>query len=546
MSLRSENISFHDGWYAEEHDGVRPFRWMQKEAEAEAKGIPEAGKKFLTFTAAHSFPEDQLPVLKVYINNRLAGERCVAAAVSQYLIPFEDGGDVWFSFKLDRTFRVPGDGREFGVMFRDLEVLSEESLETPVHGEGWREWEYDEFIPFRWMGREARMVVPGLAKKGGRYAALAVFSEYADFSQLLRVAAAGAVIAEIPLIYKWNYYDIELPADEGPGQNSAKTSSKISSPLELSFSLNKLFPPKYHRNDPRELGVRVGRLEFHDDGARHEHALFFHRNALLNYREMQEGKTHLDSFAANLGIDLYSKCNIKPPCVYCLWDRMKKLEGEDCDAVVDEKTIEDYGPFFYAARTLVNCSFGEPLLHPRFEQIMELFRRHNKIAEISTNGQAFTPRTVRALVGKPVYLYISLDAATAKTYAKVRNDKWEGIIPSLRLLAEERKKAGNLPKIFMVFMPMRVNQNELEDYFKLCRMIGADSLVLRPLLYLEKPDIRADRGGYHFDYEKELLRREEVEEIFKQCDRFSKKYGVPVANQFNFGIIKAPGTEGEG
>lgn len=174
-------------------------------------------------------------------------------------------------------------------------------------------------------------------------------------------------------------------------------------------------------------------------------------------------------------------------------------------------------------------------MHPRFEQIVEHFTRHNKIMEISTNGQAFTKRTIQALVGKPIYLYISLDAATKETYAKIRNDRWETIIPNLVLLNEERKRKGNLPKIHMVFMPMRVNKNDLEDYFRLCQKIEADALILRPLLVLNKPKIAHERGGYLFDYKNELLSREELEEIFSECRTYSEKYGVPVANQFSFG-----------
>jgi MoaA/NifB/PqqE/SkfB family radical SAM enzyme len=156
--------------------------------------------------------------------------------------------------------------------------------------------------------------------------------------------------------------------------------------------------------------------------------------------------------------------------------------------------------------------------------------------EISTNGQEFTERTIRARVGKPVFLYISLVAATKETYAKIRNDRWESILPKLVLLGEERKKKGNLPKIHMVFMPMRVNRYDLEEYFRLCQKIGADALILRPLLVLNKPKIEHERGGYVFDYKNELLSREELEEIFEKCTIYSEKYGVPVANQFSFGM----------
>jgi len=406
------------------------------------------------------------------------------------------------------------------------------SLPPPEYLEGWYGWEYDKVFAFRWMSSQARLTLPEAVVRDFRYLVFPVFSEYTDYSQRLNVTLGGHQAAHLPLLFQWCYYSVDL---QGEGQESAGNRPASPGSGELRLGLNKVFPAKYHPGDGRELGVRVGVFDFHNDRQRHEDFLFFHSNAQLNYQEMLAGKVELTSYPLNLGIDLYGKCNIKPPCVYCLWDRMKVMEGEQADLVIDDRTLESYGPFFKSARNLVNCSFGEPLLHPRFQEILETVGRHGKFLELSTNGQAFTERTVRALVGKPVYLYVSLDAATPETYAKIRNDRWEGIIPNLELLSRERKKAGHFPKLFMVFMPMRVNRQDLEPYFQLCRRLEADALVLRPLLYLWNPKIEADRGGYHFDYKKEMLSREETEEIIRESERLSKTYGVPLANQFNFG-----------
>jgi MoaA/NifB/PqqE/SkfB family radical SAM enzyme len=403
------------------------------------------------------------------------------------------------------------------------------------YGDGWHGWEHDRVFPFRWMASSAAVELPAEIVGGRRYAVVPVFSEYVDASQTLRVAAGEGEPAEWPLLYQWAFYSLDL----GTGGRSASGRG----PFRLDLSLNKIFPARYHPGDGRELGVRVGPFDFHDDRERHENFVFFIDNASRNFREMLEGREELRSYPLNLGIDLYGKCNIKPPCVYCLWDKMKVLEGAHSDVTVDDRTLLSYGPFFKAARNLVNCSFGEPLLHPRFREILELCARNGKFLELSTNGQAFTERTVGALVGKPIYLYVSLDAATPQTYAKIRNDRWDEIIPKLELLSRERKKAGGFPKLFMVFMPMRVNRGDLEAYFELCRRLEADAFVLRPLLYLWNPDIKADRGGYHFDYKKEMLERHEAEEIIRACERLSKATGVHLANQYNFGQVPEPGGE---
>jgi MoaA/NifB/PqqE/SkfB family radical SAM enzyme len=399
----------------------------------------------------------------------------------------------------------------------------------PAGGEGWHPWEFQEHIPFRWMKREARVVLTGRRRRGRRYITMPVFSEFDDLSQVLTISAGDKKVASWPLVYKWASYSCALPsADAGD--------------LDLIFRLNKVVPPEYHPMEPRELGIHVGPLGLHDDESRHERARFVYENAVTNQRELESGATLLSSFPLNLGIDVYGRCNIKPPCVYCMWGPMKALEGDAADAVVDERTLEQYGPFFSAARSLLNCSFGEPLLHPRLEAMLDLLARADKTAELSTNGQAFTPRTVRALAGRRLFLYVSLDAASRETYARLRNDRWDDVVTGLMCLREARRRAAGLPKLFVVFIPMRANLQDLEACFKLCRMVDANALALRPLLYQVGTGMAADRGGYHYDYDRELLGRDETHAVLKDAARYAGQYGVHLLNQFDFGIERPAAT----
>ena len=531
--LASEIDVFLDGWYlpeasSDDQDEVSA-RWMKQEAHCLFQNLPKNTEKYLRIEAGHPFDGKENPVLTIYVKGTKSGEKEIVSGERTYYVPLDCLADSFeIELKLNKAFptEITGDSRQLGILVKRIDVYLPEKEEV-VYERGFFEWEYTEFFPFAWMAQEANLFLPTNRLKDHKYFSFYAFSQYANFGQKLKLVLDGNALGEVPLIKNWNFYSFAIP------ESVIKENHR--SAYELRMSLNKLYPLKYHEEDPRELGAKISRIKFHDDEAIHEEYQFFHKNIMLNYEERKLGKTELTSYPINLGIDLFAKCNMKPPCVYCLWDWMKEEEEGHIETVVDEKTFEEYGPFFQASRLLINCSIGEPLMHPGFEQILEYCTKHNKIMEISTNGQAFTERTIRALLGKPVYLYISLDAATKETYAKIRNDRWESILPNLVLLGEERKKRGNLPKIHMVFMPMRVNRDDLEEYFRLCQKIGADALILRPLLVLNEPKIEHERGGYVFDYKNELLSREELEGIFKKCAIYSKKYGVPVANQFSFG-----------
>ncbi|MGB8953651.1 MAG: radical SAM protein [Candidatus Aminicenantales bacterium] len=523
-------FAYRKGWYPEESDRCQAFRWMGKKAVLALKNRMAAGPTVLQITAAHTLKDEHFPVLEVLVNGRKIGEKKIHPFFFTYIFPFIAEGERIFELRLNRTFQIPTDSRELGMMVRNIKIHSLSGDTEPLYGEGWYDWEPGDLIPYHWMAQEAEIIFPSIRLRDSAYFSFFAYSEFMSGRQVLRLSLGESNLGEIPLLNKWNYYSFSFSEASGHG------------PIPiLHFSLDRLFPERFHPDDPRNLGIRMGALEFHSDSELHRNAHFFHRNALLNFREMKEGRTVLKSYPLNLGVDLYPKCNIYPPCVYCLWERMKKLEGPYVNQVVDERTLEGYGPFFHSARTIINCSFGEPLLHPRFPEILALCQRNRKYLEISTNGQAFTSRTIQALAGKQVYLYVSLDAATKETYAKIRNDSWDGIIPSLIRLNAERKKQGNLPKLYMVFMPMKVNRGDLEEYFRLCRKIEADTLVLRPLLFIWKPQIKVERGGYIFDYEKELLSRPEINAIIQKSEELSLKYAVKVSSQFDFGKVQKPG-----
>ncbi len=688
------SLRYGEGWYAEEQDETGPFRWMGRHARCHASGLEAGQAAWLRITGGRWRASAVSSSLSVRVNGEIVGEAPVDPDVAHRVFPIEIVPALEVALTVDRTFAVPGDTRDLGMMVRGVEICLQDEAEAVIDAEGWYEWERHEYFPFRWMRREARLIVPQRVWRRGPFVSLPIFTPGGTGSQVLRVQANTGIVRTLALRHGWHVYAVDLAGDRStpagadaslelsfaldrldagswrgadprelgvaigdlefhddrldsefvrrfhaesdiddpesrragdpaapapPGVDAARLlpcegngwydleideqgpfrwmkregrlrlsqgsrrgrfctvpvfsafrnlSQELtiladgrelavfplgrawnrytlalpdaSGDLVLILRLNKLMPPGSHPTDPRELGVRVGPLALHDDPERHAREQLVQGNRASRQRELLRGATVLTSFPSTLGIDLYGRCNIKPPCVYCLWDRMKPLEGANVDEVVDDRTLESYGPFFRNAETLVNCSFGEPLLHPRLEQILDFLERQGKAVELSTNGQAFSARTVRALAGRPVQLYVSLDAATADTYARLRNDHWRRVVEGLLFLRDARRRSGGRPVLHMVFIPMRANVHDLEAYFKLCRLVEADTLVLRPLLRLENPDIVVARGNYVFDYERELLGREELEALFTDAGRLGERYDVNVRSQFDFGKLDEP------
>jgi MoaA/NifB/PqqE/SkfB family radical SAM enzyme len=389
-------------------------------------------------------------------------------------------------------------------------------------GPGFYEEERNEEGAFRWMGEAARLDFAPAAEE--RWLELAVYTELHDLSQHLDAAAVGTISAavepaRIELCHGWNRLSLGVP----PGCAG----------VELTAS--RLYPPACYPSDRRRLSVRLQPARLHADPERHRHLARAHANAVANLRETLAGRTVLDSTPPTLGIDMHGVCNVKPPCVYCEWDTSKEAEGANVDRPFGAETLAEWGSLFDDARHLVNCSIGEPFMMKDFDRLLDVFGDRGKSLEMTTNGQILTERNVSRLLGRSIELYVSLDAATPGTYAKLRNDRFDRILVNLRRLIAAKGGRVGLPRVYLVFMPMRVNVGELEDFVRLCAELGVDRMILRPLNDSQSIDLDWERGGHRFVYHQELLPFDELIEASGRARGWCERYGVPFADQLDFG-----------
>jgi MoaA/NifB/PqqE/SkfB family radical SAM enzyme len=384
-------------------------------------------------------------------------------------------------------------------------------------GAGFYDEERDAVDTFRWMGERAELLfAPGSST---RFLEYWTCSEFYDLSQRLEVTDHAGVADESPLVHGWSPRSLEVRPGAG----------------RLALAIDKPFPRDYYPDDSRALAIRVRGVRLHGDPERHAAVRRQQENALLNAREILERRTELRSTPPTLGIDLHGACNVKPPCVYCEWDHSKNLEQEHVDTPFTLETLREWGPFFDNAVSLVNCSIGEPFTMRQIDDLLDTFGNTGKVLEMTTNGQILTERNVQKLVGRPIDLYVSLDAATPLTYSRLRNDTFDKILRNLRRLVEAKGGPGRLPRLHLVFMPMRCNVHELDAFVQLSADLRVDRLVLRPLNYAPASELTADRGGYHFDYQRELLPFDELVKASARAARLCRDLGVTLSDQMDFG-----------
>ena len=382
---------------------------------------------------------------------------------------------------------------------------------------GFHEAERDELDVFHWMIRRGQLSFA--AHHDERYLEMWVYSEFHDLSQELRVACGEGTGERFELLGGWGPLSVRIPG----GADGAV------------LEVNKIFPAAYYRSDHRTLAIRVRPPVLHKDPERHATIQRQYGNAALNVSELRAGHTIMEATPTSLGIDLHGVCNVKPPCVYCEWDYSKHQEGDNVDVPFTRETLEAWGEFFQNSINLVNCSIGEPFMMQNFDELLDIFGNSGKVLEMTTNGQILTERNIQKLLGRRIYLYVSLDAATRQTYARLRNDKLENILHNLRRLIQAKGGPGQLPHLYLVFMPMRANVHELDAFIRLCADLAVDRLVLRPLNYSDNVDLDWHRAGYHFQYRKELLPFDELVRVSGRAAELCGRLGVPLSDQMDFG-----------
>jgi wyosine [tRNA(Phe)-imidazoG37] synthetase (radical SAM superfamily) len=385
------------------------------------------------------------------------------------------------------------------------------------YGPGFYGEEHDGSDAFRWMAQGASLTFAPDPEP--RFLEFRTYSEFYDLSQHLEVSADDATLDHSPLPRGWAPWSIAVPP----------------SAAGVRLGADRLFPREYYPADTRALALRVRDVRLHKDAERHAAVRRQQENAILNARELLAGRTSLESSPPSLGIDLHGACNVKPPCVYCEWDYSKNLEEDHVDTPFTRETLREWGPFFDNAVNLVNCSIGEPFMMKNIDDLLDTFGNTGKVLEMTTNGQILTERNIQKLLGRPIDLYVSLDAATPLTYSRLRSDTFEKILGNLRRLIDAKGGPGRLPRVHLVFMPMRCNVHELEAFIHLAADLRADRLVLRPLNYSPSSELSAERAGYVFEYQKELLPFDELVQVSGRAARLARDLGVPLADQMDFG-----------
>lgn len=226
-------------------------------------------------------------------------------------------------------------------------------------------------------------------------------------------------------------------------------------------------------------------------------------NAVLGMAEFEAGVLEVNSTPQLLTIETSSRCNLR--CVMC----PHAINAVDRPKHMDSQLLAGLERFIRQSGEVQLHGIGEPLASPAFWDSLDFIPEECE-SSINTNFTVLDDRRLEKLVTSQLkFINVSLDAARAETYQKIRGFSFEEVIENIRRFVTERKASGKkFPLLFMNMTLMRSNIEEVLEFINMAVDLGADGIYFWHLNRWPDHEMQrymVERDGWMFDYKKEGL-----------------------------------------
>ena len=223
-----------------------------------------------------------------------------------------------------------------------------------------------------------------------------------------------------------------------------------------------------------------------------------------------------------LYIETTNRCNLR--CKGCILYRGSWESDRDI-SLAELKKITDQIPDL---EQVYLHGIGEPLLNRELPEIIRHLKGRQVYVLFNSNGILLNPQRQHHLIDAGLdELRISLDAASAKGYQKIRDsNKFGQIVENLKafLLLQKRQQIA-FPKLSLWFLGTRENIAELPGFIELAAEIGVEEAYLQRLVYFQ------DDQGYGVARAAQTLQESDNGSV--QIIRASQELAVKRGIRFN-------------
>ncbi len=244
-------------------------------------------------------------------------------------------------------------------------------------------------------------------------------------------------------------------------------------------------------------------------------------NSNLNIKEIDEGKAVLQSYPRRLVFELTNACNLN--CVMCGRNAADfKLTAFDMDV------FRSFEPLMDTIEEVTLMGWGEPTIHPHFNEMLEIIDKHSARKYFCTNGMNLKNIKESLFKYNVDVFAVSLDGANYDTNARIRRGSDLNVIKAdlMDIVAEKKARGLKYPWINFVFCAMKSNIHELPDLVRLAAEIGIEEVKVVYLTVFNEELMHETLWGHE----------EEVRKIFAEAEQLGEELGI---------VLKLPHIVGE-
>lgn len=244
-------------------------------------------------------------------------------------------------------------------------------------------------------------------------------------------------------------------------------------------------------------------------------------NSELNLKEIDDGKTILESLPRRLVFELTNACNLN--CVMC-----GRNAATFKPTMFSMDWFRYFEPMLDTVEEVTLMGWGEPTMHPDFEEMLRIINKHSARKYFCTNGMKLDKLKNSIFENKVDVFAVSVDGASPETNNRIRRGSdLIKICKSLTEIEEEKHRNGlAYPWINFVFCAMKSNIDELPDLVRLAHKVGIEEVKVVYLTAFD--DALADEVLWDC--------QDKVREVFNESVRIADELGI---------VMKLPYVQGE-